>query len=198
MIKPQKKLHIKLILNFLPMSEEILSQSEGISSDGLDEGTVLNNESTETVETETTQPKTNKKSNVEKLLAERNKLRKENEQLKAGGQDIDLSAEVQKALQQIESNKKTEVEKTELIQNFWEEKFADIQAKIDEKQGAITPKEAAILLWLEVKQQNPNKFSFAGNTPQTIKKPKTISDVSDADLLEWVKAELAGLGYGRL
>lgn len=177
------------------MSEEIVSQDTGKNVDNLDAGWEEDKQ--------TEQPKA--KSNVAKLLAERNELRKKAQELesKLSNSDFDedkVQAMIEQAQLKAREEAYLEADKSKFIETYGEDNIGDIETLIESKNGAINYSEAATLLGIsneEATKPNPNRLSFAWNTPASLKQQKTTAQLNDDDLKARANEELKSmLGIG--
>jgi len=176
------------------MSEEILSPDAGINADTLDE--------VETPEVAEPQEKPTKAAkSFKKILSEKNAAVKRADEAEAKLAWLDFNEEkvealIQKAIAVTQVNQIKNNERTEFQSVYWDEKLAEIEWVLQEH-PTLSYSEAAKLKWLDVhKTTNPNRLSFSGNTPATLKQHKTTKDLSDDELMVWMKEELAMAGFG--
>ena len=181
--------------------EEVNSQAEGINSDNLDAGNEVTTESHESEET--TKPKT-KKSNVAKLLSQKNEYKKLYEEANAKLEWAEFSEEkvqamIDSAVAKAQASQVEVQEKESFLHTYWEEALSKVEAKRDENPAAygnLSYDELAKLAWVETTQQtNPNRFSFSGNTPASLKNKRTPEDLSDADLRKAAEEEIKNMGW---
>ena len=178
------------------MSEEMISQDAGINADNLDDGGIQDDGSQDDWgQDDGNQDAPKAKSNVAKLLAERNALKKKLKDAEEKLGDQDFSEEkVQTMIEQAQLKAKQEAyleaDKNTLISEIGEEKLEDIEA-IREQHPSLSYTEAAKLAGIEATEKsNPNRLSFSWNTPQGLKKQKSTNDLSDADLKQAAASDL--------
>lgn len=179
------------------MSEEnINSQAEGINSDTLDE--VTDEVVTEDTQEQNTEAKAKSKSNVPKILAEKNELKKRLAEAEARLENSEFNEDKVQAMieKAVAASKHADLqanERNSFIDNYWEENLAAVEETLAEHPSLSYEQAAKIAGVVTFEQSNPNKFSMSGNTPATIKQKKTIKDISNEDLRDWVVAELQAM-----
>ena len=173
------------------------SQTEGTNSDVLDEE-VTGAEDTQTDATETTETKS--KSNVPKILAEKNKWKAEAEKYKAEAESKEFSKEQVEAMingaiaSREESNLKNQ-ERNNFLDVYGEENVEVVENTL-KSHPSLSYEQAATIAGVGTTQpSNPNKFSFAWNTPASIKKAKTTQTLSDDDLRASLVEWFQDMGY---
>ncbi len=183
--------------------DEVTSQDTGTNVDTLDAGNETEVESHES--TEEQKPKT-KKSNVAKLLAQKNEYKKLYEDANSKLEWMDFSEEkvqtmIESAVAKAQSSQVEVQERNSFLDSYWEEALSKVDDKKAENPDIywkLPYEELAKLAWVKVEQQaNPNRFSFSGNTPAWLKQKRTIADLSDDDLKQAAMEEIktmAGLG----
>lgn len=183
------------------MEEVINSQAEGINSDNLDAGTEVATESHESEET--TQPKT-KKSNVAKLLSQKNEYKKLYEDAKSKLEwaefwEEKVQAMIDSAVAKAQASQVEVQEKESFLHTYWEEALSKVEekkAEAPEIYGKLSYDELAKLAWVETTQQtNPNRFSFSGNTPAWLKSKRTPADLSDDELRKAAMEEVKNIAW---
>ena len=151
--------------------EEIMSQVEGINS----------NEQVEADSQETTKTS---KSNVPKLLAEKNAAIKRAEEAEAKlSAWLDMDALTSKVIEQMKAKERQEVlikEKNVFLEQFGEESLEKVEAIRTEHQS-LSYQQAAKLAWIEgMSQTNPSRLSFSWTTPSEMRSKKSFSDLDPA------------------
>lgn len=162
------------------------SQTEGINSDVLDEEVI--EETTEDTQNESdNENKAKSKSNVPKILAEKNKWKAEAEKYKAEAESKEFSKEqveamINGAIASREENNLKNQERNNFLESYWEEHVEAVENTL-KVHPTLSYEEAANLSGIgNTQPTNPNKFSFAWNTPASIKKAKTTQTLSDDEL----------------
>jgi len=183
------------------MTEEIKSQDAGINADTVDEETIETEvEETQTEESKDTKATTKGKSNVPKILAEKNKWKAEAEKWKAEAESKEFSEEkaqalIQQAIAESKMNDLKANERNNFLETYWEENLEAVESTL-EQHPSLTYEQAATIAGIGFTQpSNPNKYSVAWNTPSSIRKPKTVADISDDDLKAKLVAEFQDAGF---
>ncbi len=174
------------------MTEEIKSQDSGINED-----TVNEEETQEETQTEDTQEEgqwddskttTKGKSNVPKILAEKNKWKAEAEKWKKEAESKEFNEDKAQAMinQAIAAQKESDFknkERNNFLESYWEENLEAVESTLKEH-PSLTYDQAATIAGLGITApSNPNKYSIAWQTPSSIRKPKTVKTISDDELL---------------
>lgn len=179
--------------------QDTTSQDSGINEDEVNEETT--EETTEDTQTETTEESkdTNKgKSNVPKILAEKNKWKAEAEKWKKEAESKEFNEDkaqnmINAAIAAQKASDFKNKERNNFLETYGEENLEIVEATLKEH-DKLTYEQAAMISGIGITQpSNPNKYSFAWNTPASIRKPKTVETISDEELRQWVVAELQNM-----
>ena len=175
------------------------SQTEGTNSDVLDEEvTEAQTEDTQTAANETTETKS--KSNVPKILAEKNKWKAEAEKWKAEAESKEFNEEKANAMiqQAIAAQKASDFkskERNNFLESYGEENVEAVENTLKDH-PSLTYEQAATIAGIGVTQtSNPNRFSSAWNTPASIKQAKTTQTLSDDELRASLVDSFQDAGY---
>ena len=104
---------------------------------------------------------------------------------------------IQKAMANATATTIQNKERDNFVMNYGDAKVEAIEAVL-EQHPSLSYEQAARMEWLESpKNSNPNRLSFSGNTPASLKQNKTSKELSDADLKAAMADELKELGFGR-
>lgn len=176
------------------------SQTEGINSDEVEEEVIeeTTEDTQESSDNETMATKS--KSNVPKILAEKNKWKAEAEKWKAEAESKEFSEEKAQAMinQAIASQKAQDSkmkERNHFSDTYGEENLAAVDAVLEQYPDLPYDAAAKIADIGVTQTSNPNKYSFAWNTPASIKKAKTTQTLSDDELRASLVNEFQDSGY---
>ena len=176
------------------------SQVEGINSNDVEEEVI--DETTEDTQSESdNENKAAKgKSNVPKILAEKNKSKAEAEKWKAEAESKEFNEEKAQAMinQALAAQKATDFknqERNNFVESYGEENVEAVESVLQEH-GTLSYEQAAVIAGIGVTQtSNPNKYSFAWNTPASIKKAKTTQTLSDDELRASIVDQFQEMGF---
>lgn len=182
------------------MSQDVTSQADGTISDEVEEE--VTTETTEDTQdgAEATTETAKSKSNVPKILAEKNKWKAEAEKWKAEAESKEFDETKAQAMinQAIASQKASDLnnqERNNFIEVYGEEDLGKVD-EVRKEHPSLSHEQAATIAGVGVTQtSNPNKYSFAGNTPASIKKAKTTQTLSDDELRASLVSEFQDAGY---
>ncbi len=176
------------------------SQVEGINSNEVDEE-LIDETNEDTHEGSDNETKTTKgKSNVPKILAEKNKWKAEAEKWKAEAESKEFNEEKAQAMinQALAAQKATDFknqERNDFINSYGEENVEAVESVL-EQHATLSYEDAAKIAGIGgTTQNNPNKYSFAWNTPSSIKQAKTTKTLSDDELRANLVNKFQELGY---
>lgn len=183
------------------MTEEILSQAEGINSDELVEEQISEEATLEWADkANIPEAKNTKTNNFKKLLSDKNAAIQRAEEAEAKLANAEFGEEkveamITKAMANASATQYKNQERDAFAMQYWDGKLEAVDAVL-EMHPTLSYEQAARMEWLEApKSSNPNRLSFAGNTPAGLKQTKTTGDLDDATLRENMKDELRWMGF---
>jgi len=143
-----------------------------------------------------------KANNFKKILSEKNAALNKVKELESKLANSEfweekVEAMIQSAMANARASTIKNTEREAFVMNYWDAKVEAIEAVL-EQHPSLSYEQAARMEWLETpKNSNPNRLSFSGNTPASLKQSKTVNDLNDADLKSAMTEELKWLGFGR-
>ena len=168
---------------------EVTSQDAGINADAGDVENQANLDAQDTWE-DTTSKKG--KSNVPKILAEKNAALKEAEDLRAENERLKSSSMDET---QLESMIGRINERKEVINNLSEDQITEYNEMASNNPN-LSPTQVAKLIGAELEPKNSRINSIQWNTPSKLRQKQTLQDKDDAAITQGAEDELrAMLGY---